>query len=548
MPWQVLALVVLVRRAQAFRSPWVSPNTSSRVIEWLHDTSAQGSPVLHESLEQVYLGASSSALIVRNGQCDSKLGPSDAALPCVLPFNANISLLKRGAGETTSVDVSMDVYPGPRCRWQEIQPGLGSYTRSFVCEYVEKHPEPDKGDDESFFHHAPLRGAIVHDDEIATVIRIIFPLGFDASGVSVDNQTMVLYNGSWTDTRVDGGPYGNETVEVLRHGPYPVPVRRLNKGEAQAMEYGLAEPRPASRPTAAFGSVSSFRTGTLWALRDPEEEDGSFDGKRVVDLVTTGSFSTSEAHDVFASSPQLAQRLKLRLHGLVNRRTTGYLGSSSTEDERIFAIQIYQTAVTEVEKVESGTADKIATNKLLMRYYNNHIKDPCLIGRRPSHGAACPVTQVSGLNYSVSAWFRNTESDEESLLCPPGTTRLDHTGLNCQRCPDGYVSKTWLATTCTECPPGTFADLDTVKLLGGGASLCRACKGGTYSGADPTSVCLACVPGSFSGSPVYLLFPIRERTCLSVFLCVGVSICVARAHDVTYIHRHNLMHVQHAQT
>ena len=96
---------------------WVSPNTSSRVIEWLHDTSAQGSPVLHESLEQVYLGASSSALIVRNGQCDSKLGPSDAVLPCVLPFNANISLLKRGAGETTSVDVSMDVYPGPRCRW-----------------------------------------------------------------------------------------------------------------------------------------------------------------------------------------------------------------------------------------------------------------------------------------------------------------------------------------------------------------------------------------------------------------------------------------------
>jgi hypothetical protein len=59
-----------------------------------------------------------------------------------------------------------------------------------------------------------------------------------------------------------------------------------------------------------------------------------------------------------------------------------------------------------------------------MRYYNNHINDPCVDGGRPSSGE-CPFYAIDGVpgyaNGRGIEWFKGTRASEERLLCPPGT-------------------------------------------------------------------------------------------------------------------------------
>lgn len=159
-----LALVQIAPTVEAsFRTPWVTAATTPRVAELLMDTSVRGSAILRDS--QCILG---------EGQGQS------AREPCVLPFNANVSLLRRGAGETTGVDVAMDVFPGPSCGYVE---DAVSYLQAFTCKACNPGDPPPCFSDSDVTYHYPLRGALVRSETDATVIRVTFPEGFDASQV-----------------------------------------------------------------------------------------------------------------------------------------------------------------------------------------------------------------------------------------------------------------------------------------------------------------------------------------------------------------------------
>ena len=307
---------------------------------------------------------------------------------------------------------------------------------------------------------------------------------------------------------------GNETVQ--RSGPYPVPARRLRYAAApqtpQRLSYGLSEPRPAQRAssTDALDVTMTYRTGTLWGLRDADE-DGEFDPKRVADIVLThnGAWSAHE-YDLSAfigdesesgwNSTQFSQRVALRLNGLVNRKAVGYLGSASTEDERIFAIQVYQTSAADLARAESGEQDEIPQEKFLMRYYNNHINDPCVAGAPASSGTACPPGH--GLNAqqpaNIGEWFSATKGEEVALVCPPGTRTGGEAGLECEPCPIGYISTDVLSPDCAACPHGSYADLESALIPQGGATTCRTCSRGKFSGSAPASACGLCVSGYYS--------------------------------------------------
>jgi len=158
-----LALVQIAPRVEAsFQTPWVTAGTTPRVAELLTDTSVRGSAILRDS------------------QCMLNEGQGSAREPCVLPINANVSLLRRGAGETTGVDVAMDVFPGPSCGYSE---SAVSYLQVFTCAACTPgDPSPCFSDSDVTYHY-PLRGALFRTKTDATVIRIIFPEGFDASQV-----------------------------------------------------------------------------------------------------------------------------------------------------------------------------------------------------------------------------------------------------------------------------------------------------------------------------------------------------------------------------
>jgi hypothetical protein len=314
----------------------------------------------------------------------------------------------------------------------------------------------------------------------------------------------VLYNGTWEEKR------GNDTV--TRVGPYPVPARRLRYAAApltpQALSYGLSEPRPAQRAASALGVTMTYRTGTLWGLRDADE-DGGFDPRRVADIVLSeeGDWSTNDldlaqfigddSEVGWNTTVQLSQRVALRLNGLVNRKAVGYMGSASVQDRRVFAIQIYQTSAEDLARAERGDIDEIPPEKFLMRYYNNHVNDPCLTGVRPAQGTACPEgvdMQASGM----TEWFSATNSEEVRLVCPPGTRSLSATGTDCVACAIGHISTQVLSPDCRACPLGSYADLDSALIPQGGASVCRTCAPGTFSGETAASSCGLCSPGLYS--------------------------------------------------
>lgn len=143
-----------------FRTPWVTSATTPRVAELLTDTSMRGSP------------------LVRDSQCDLAEGLGQN--PCVLPINANMSLLSRAAGELTGVDVTMDVYPGPSCTYSD---SAVSYLQAFSCQACNPGDAEPCFSDSDVPYHYPLRSALFRSETDATVIRVIFPKGFDASQV-----------------------------------------------------------------------------------------------------------------------------------------------------------------------------------------------------------------------------------------------------------------------------------------------------------------------------------------------------------------------------
>ena len=507
--WCALALLQLFSVEARIESKWVTQSTTSRVAAMLTDNSVRGSA------------------LVRFTQCDTKEDESDAVLPCVLPINANISLERLGAGETTGVDVTMDVYPGPRCKFNEKST---SYAKTFICDVCRPGDSlPCNAESDSYYHY-PLLGALHHDENIATVIRIIFPQGFDASDVEIDNNTMVVYNSLWTET------VGNDTF--TKTGPYPAAVRRLRYAKApQPLEYGLSEPRPAHRPLSRVGVLTSFRTGTRWGLRDAEEE-AEFDPKRVLDLVTTAPISSQNDLNLFPTwnETQLAQRLKVRLEGLVNRKSTGYIGSASIQDRRIFAIQIYQLSLEDLNNAESGVTESIPPEKFLMRYFNNHINDPCVDGHTPASGVACPISATS-LNTSaivaMGNWYRDTNSNEQALVCPPGTKTLDAKGVVCEACPIGYTSPDAQSAECHPCPPGSFANLDTALIPGGGAAACAGCLAGTFSGETAGSTCQHCFPGTYSGQAFTICSKCEKGSISPSAGAAACTLCPSNASTIT---------------
>ncbi|KAJ1490257.1 hypothetical protein T484DRAFT_1777826, partial [Baffinella frigidus] len=132
-----------------------------------------------------YSATPTGASFSHDGRCSSDRPPS----PCVLPMNANISLLDPGAGTATTVDVTLDVYPGPSC----VRLTGSNYLKDWDCLQSPNSPP----------FHDPLEHAIVHDEVYMTLIRIILPEGFDASLASLVggvNDTGFISLGNVTNT------------------------------------------------------------------------------------------------------------------------------------------------------------------------------------------------------------------------------------------------------------------------------------------------------------------------------------------------------------
>jgi len=146
---------------------------------------ASGASVETYSTRFTYTAISAGASFSHDGRCNEDRVP----LPCVLPMNANISLLDSGAGTPTTVDVTLDVYPGPSC----VRQTGTNYLNDWMCEQSESSPP----------FHDPLEHAIVHNDLYMTLIRIILPEGFDATLASLEggaNDTGFIGLGNVTNT------------------------------------------------------------------------------------------------------------------------------------------------------------------------------------------------------------------------------------------------------------------------------------------------------------------------------------------------------------
>jgi len=145
---------------------------------------ASGASVETYSTSHTYSAISTGVSFSHDGRCSEDRVP----LPCVLPMNANISLLDPGAGTATTVDVTLDVYPGPSC----VRQIGANYLKDWTCQQNPDGPPL----------HDPLEHAIVHNELYMTLIRIILPEGFDASLASLEggaNDTGFIALGNVTN-------------------------------------------------------------------------------------------------------------------------------------------------------------------------------------------------------------------------------------------------------------------------------------------------------------------------------------------------------------
>lgn len=420
--------------------------------------------------------------IIHSGMCENERVVGN--LPCVLPVNTNFSFSDLGAGAFTSIDVSIDLYPAPRCtenanpdhyysRWE---------CRAFGLEHV---TEP----------------AVIHSSTFATLFRIVLPRGFDATGASLASSpppSIVDAETNFTTT-----------------GPTPVPLRL--SPSPRPLSYGIAEPNPSRLPETDFEIntfptvqvTSTYRTGSTWALRDP---DYAFDGSRVVDVVTAGTFESWSLDT--STIPESVQRLRFRIDGIRNRQELGFVESAVDRQERVLALQVYKAA-------REGAGLSTDPNRYLMRFYNTRIHDPCAddwkytegtlgmtvafeaseeapwgAGVR-SHVETLQCDAGAGMQHGTMHWFNGTTTAPLPLLCPAGTSVISGGyGFACAPCLNGTYSNTTLSATCLPCPDNTFSDPDSRLVSWGGARSCLLCPPGQV----PVAVgCQACPPGSYSG-------------------------------------------------
>jgi len=400
----------------------------------------------------------------------------DTSAPCTLPVNANITVTDRGAGTQTPADVAMDVYPSRACTWS------AGTTRFFAWTCESDLIEP----------------AIIHDELYKTVIRIIFPPGFDASSARLRNAGP---DGVGT-IFVAGKNYTNVTT-AIKFRKVSQPIR---------LGQGLAEPDTQSLPLVQYKwndvvnrldplATIDFRTGTIFGMREPSSAT-SPDATRYMEIETIEEAGTEFMSNIDETSGSVmedgAQRLIIGLEGVVTARRVGGVGSAIAMGERFFAVQMYKARIVPVAVTpEQG---------YLMRYYNHRINDPCVFQKDITGvPGSCPSDWRSDDNLRESVltlpWFAATNTDEMVLLCPAGTTHQPGGGGTvCHACQPGFFSNTTLSTSCSPCPAGTSADVvATARIPTGGASGCPLCRPGTYS-STAAAACTDCPPGSFSSA------------------------------------------------
>ena len=124
--------------------------------------------------------------------------------------------------------------------------------------------------------------------------------------------------------------------------------------------------------------------------------------------------------------------------------------------------------------------------------------------------SAPSLPTIDGASGTVVALVEPCAPDEVfdavTLVCTCSAgTFLNFTSQRCQSCPIGSFSAVQGATTCTQCAPGSFSDLNFTTctqcnagtFLNASSSLCQSCTPGFFSAASATA-CTSCSPGSYS--------------------------------------------------
>jgi hypothetical protein len=258
---------------------------------------------------------------VAQGRCSIRLahsGTCDAtALDCVLPVNANITLLNTGAGGITDVRVSIDIYANNR---------TGT-------------PEP------------AILSSSARAAGVLTIrrsrIRVILPRGFQLCKTSV----------------LQGGPSGI-TLTTFNLTGHPISVRRgLSYVAAEAQSAGdTGRTEPIYGSLERVGAVRSSQESPIDPCRPIS---GCID--RIFEMT-----STDEMID-FRSSTVRGQieRLEFTIANVINRAEPGqvtFFGptqSDLTRTKSVFSVQLLDYYDT-------------TTPSVTHRYWNNRINDPTL--------------------------------------------------------------------------------------------------------------------------------------------------------------------------
>lgn len=414
-----------------------------------------------------------------SGTCDDT--QMTTGTPCVLPVNANVTILDRGAGTRTPADVTIDVYPSMACGYKQ------STSIFYAWECSPTNVEP----------------AVIHDFIYKTVIRIIFPPGYNTSAARLKNAGA---DGVGT-VHVGGLNYTNDTAGAVRFRKVMSPLR---------LSEGVSDPGPQNLPIVQYKwndilnqlervtpkSTIDFRTGITFGERDPISPSWGkvLDASRFLEIETVEESATEATNNYDAGATAVtsdgAQRLVIGLEGLVNSRNVGGVGSAIGMGERFYAVQIYKAKINPAKPPEQG---------YLMRYYNQRINDPCVFSK-PIAGSpgSCPedwrLDKMLDTSVITLPWFAATRTDEVVLLCPAGTShRPRGGGTVCDSCAPGHYSPVTMSTACSTCPAGTSADVSATALIpGGGASACLLCRLGKFSLAA-SAACSDCPMGTYSG-------------------------------------------------
>jgi len=387
------------------------------------------------------------------------------SLPCVLPVNANITLSDYGAGVSSTASISLDLYPGPLCDYDGTS---SSFFNKWVCGTGSENPTHNDG---SYFN----------------MVRILFPPGFDTQQATLTNETVDITSAMYYPKIRSYQLFDVNGTEYTVNETYYVPTFYQSFGQVSMLKktpqpsgYGIREPYPQDFPEYIDGVLAESRVGSTRGSRDPAS---GFDPRRVVDFVLA-----EIPWDLKSISNSSVKRVQFKVDGIRNAPSFGPLGSSAALNQPVFGVQIYK-ALLQVQKTNVTNPDD-----LLMRFYNNHINDPCIAGKEPSVGT-CPAA-VHQANFSMN-WFQATSTTEAVLLCPPGFKSLSTSPLICEPCAPGSYSNMTMSTSCILCAAGERSVATSRIIEPGGATVCEACDAGFYSRVG-SSECQGCSAGFFS--------------------------------------------------